>query len=319
MKAIKTALIASLIVSALTGCAQQPDQPKTAFDLQFDGSATMFTESHALSYNQQGAIENSLVNFNGKVLAFFDPNMNGDFFKAELGSDGKSFIDQQQITSSVRFPYTLVANNSLYNFGSMNGDIYLWKSTDGGNSWALVNNGQPVLHHSSDPNSIYNQVWNVGVAVDDNGTWHMLVECSVAGAVASNVGLAYSTATMTNDSIDFDSNRSNSQVIPKAGNPFLAFVSGKGLLAVHGVTADPTAQYGDEWFVSASTLATGSNTWIEHKNTFRIGTKGVHVCDPHLVELPAGGLMMTVSMNQDSISTAYAPGVTFSSMFNSVQ
>lgn len=313
-----TIFAVTLFSFILCACHKPMATSKTAYELSFSERAAIFTESHALEFNSQGAIENSLVRLGDQVLAFFDPNMNGDFFRASLGTDGKHFSKQEAISSGIRFPYTLAVGTVLYNFCLQNQDIYAYKSIDSGFTWKIINNGNPVLSHESSPNSIYNQIWNVGVAIDDQGLWHMLVECSIAGNDPAKVGLAYTTAIMDGDTISFDPSKTNQQVIQRAGNPFLTYIKGQGLLALHGVTADPTVEYGDEWFVTASTHAINSTKWIEHKDTFRIGKPGVHVCDPHLVELPSGGLMLTVSVNQDSISTAFAPRSTYQDLIRSL-
>lgn len=173
------------------------------------------------------------------------------------------------------------------------GDVYIKRSTDLIN-WQILNGGQPVLKHGPGD---YSHIWNPGAAIDDNGVWHLFVECGQQGSQA-DVGLCYSTATMVNDMIDFEPNKSPGIVLPGGGNPWIGNVPGKGLVAVYGKANSPVNQFGMEWYVAAAVLPNGSTQWTESP-TFRIGETGIHVCDPHLVETTEG-VSMLVSYNQNS-------------------
>lgn len=284
-----------MFISANLSCTKAP--PKIYFPLMMQGNAKYFSEFENPSYNAASAVENSLVIKDGVVYALFDPLTNGAFHLASLGDDGKLFAEVKRIGTDMRFSYTMKYAESYYTFAKVYEDIFLWSSNDL-EKWQLLNSGKPVL--SAQRNSIYQTIWNVGVAVDDSGEWHMLIEASPASTDPSKVGLGYSHARWSKGEINFNTNASPTHVIPRAGNPWLGFLPGLGLLAVYGVTSTPIGLYGDEWYIGASKLNPGSSKWIAIQD-FRMGRPGIHVCDPHLVELPNGGTMLTASYDQDSI------------------
>jgi hypothetical protein len=179
-----------------------------------------------------------------------------------------------------------------YEFVLGSGGIHLYKSSDLF-TWTHINNGQPVLKMDG---GIYTQVWNVGVAVDNAGVWHLLVECAdMKGAIQGGVGLAYSYTTPNGDNFDFDTNKTASHVIPHGGNPDLKYVEGKGLLSIHGYAATGI------WETKASTF--DGTTWTLHED-FYIGTPGIHVCDPSLIEMADGRTLLSVSFDQNFIYLA---------------
>lgn len=287
----------AIIALASVGCAQK----KGVGDLQFHGGATALVQTEARGFQGIPAIENSMVLEDGNVTAFYDPAADGSMVRVDLGSDGKSFNGRQTVLpNNARFSYVLKHGSTLYNFVTIGGSVYLMKSSDGVN-WQTINDNQPVLTADSDRASIYHQLWNVGVAVDDNGTWHLLVESSDATANQYAVGLAYSTGTLVNDRIEFDTNRSAAHVIPKGGNPYLAHVPGKGLFILHGQAYDPNGVFGAEWYTTASVFRYGTNDFVTAKDRWSFGVSGEHVCDPHAIELPNGKTLITVSVAQNSI------------------
>ncbi len=81
---------------------------------------------------------------------------------------------------------------------------------------------------------------------------------------------------------------------------------------IHGQSGDPAEGFGAEWYVTASTF--DGATWSTHKDRFTLGTPGVHVCDPHAIEI-GGRLLMTVSVDQNTIYKTEAPE-TFASLFD---
>lgn len=279
----------------LAGCSCSKKQ---VADLEFSGSAASFVQVQKKAFGGLASIENSFVKVGSDVIALHDPHADGSLFKVNLGPSGLEFNGDTRIAGQTRFTYVFEHDGVFYNFVWRDNDIYLLKSADLTN-WQLINNGNPVL--TSAPGTIYANVWNVGVAVDDNGVWHLLVECADGTGPASQqggVGLAYSFATMTNDEINFDVNRTTSFVIPNGGNPDLKFVSGKGLLSIHGSLENGL------WVVRASTFQNG--TWTLH-NDFYLGTPSIHVCDPSLVQLDDGSTLLSVSYDQNSIFLAKSP------------
>ena len=82
-------------------------------------------------------------------------------------------------------------------------------------------------------------------------------------------------------------------------------------------TGVPNENFGNEWYVTAATFDLNTNTVTEH-NSFQIGTRGIHVCDPHLVELPDGRTLLSVSFDQVSTYLAYT-NQTISDLYDQAQ
>lgn len=309
---LKIALLVFLFL--ITACANEKDSSKKE-NLNFYGSASVFFEGENPAFESRIIVENSLVNFNNSIIAFFDQGAVGNFAVAELGNNGHQFLNATHLNTNRRFSYVLNYNGILYNFFNNGGSIFLEKSLNGIN-WQLINNGQPVL--TSDyltPNSIYHYIWNVGVTVDSAGTWHMLVEAS---DISGNgfAGLGYLTAQMVNDTINFDINKSQNFLITQAGNPYVTYIQGKGLLIIYGRITMPNENFGNEWYITAATFDLSTHTVTEYNN-FQIGTRNIHVCDPHMVELPDGRTLLSVSFDQSLTYLAYT-NHTLSELFDLV-
>lgn len=75
------------------------------------------------------------------------------------------------------------------------GDIYFYSSTDKIN-WTVLNSGNPVIIHSSDPNSWYHKIYNVG-AVIIGTTIHLLVE-GKSDTSSGAYSLGYALADISN-------------------------------------------------------------------------------------------------------------------------
>lgn len=296
------------------GCSQKTPDRFGNYDksiphgqISFFGSATKsFTGGAGPVFNGITTVESSLVHFNGHIFSIHDPTFGRDLYVSDLGQSGREFNSLTKISETFRFPYVLKAKDGYYMFYSKGPDVYLSKSSDL-IDWSLANGGQPVLTHSEDTDSIYNQLWNVGVAIDDQDVWHLLVECSDSTPDQLHVGLAYSKAVWKDGKINFDLNRSQSHVIPHGGNPHLEFVPGKGLLAVHGQIFDEIHNM-NSWYITASTLDLGSKNWLIHKNSFVIGTPDKAIAnpytaaaDPTMIQLPDGTTEIMFSYAQDSI------------------
>ncbi len=206
---------------------------------------------------------------------------------------------------------------TLFNFANVDGSVYLWKSLDLGLTWTKINGGRPVLTRSDDRTSIYHQLWNVAVDIADDGTWHLLVESSDSTPDQREVGLAYSHGRLVDDEISFDDNRSTDHVIKGGGNPWIKHIPGLGLLAIHGQAYTPTRGFGTEWYITASSIGSSETNWTTHLDRFLVGTKGVHVCDPHLVE-HGGDLLLSLSFGQGSTRLLSAT-VTAAEVFESLR
>lgn len=291
-----------LILFAGLGCSCAPKAPG---DLVFQGEATSFYRVPDNPFAGKPVVEASLLNMGGEIVAFYDPNWSGSMHRATLGVHANGFDGGELVNTESRFQYTLEYQGRLYTFATVDGDIYLSISEDGGFTWFPGNGDEPVLVHSPDPTSIYHNLWNVGVDVDENGTWHLVVESGDSSPNQLGVGIAYSTATMINGRLDFNQNKSATHVIPKGGNPWIKSMPGGNLLVIHGQAHTPEAGFGSEWFVTASAFVSGE--WKIDRSKFRIGTPGVHVCDPHVVEQANGQILMALSFDQGSIAMVRAP------------
>jgi hypothetical protein len=273
MKYFKSAMMLLSVVGC--SCAQQ-QKSQSFSDLTIKGFS--FHQTKAPLFSR--AVESSSVVKDNKLIYLIDLGEHGNL------SVGTSNNDLVSVGNDARFAYIMQYQNVYYNFFNRGGSIFASKSLDL-ITWTPINRDQPVL--SQTVNSIYNAVWNVGVTVDDQGVFHLLAETSVAGNEIA--GLAYATATMQNDEINFDLNRSTNHVLTLAGNPWVGFVQGKGLVAVYGKMIDGI------WAVTAATFE--NNQWTENPN-FIIGGKDIHVCDPHVTSFN-GELVMSVSYEQDYI------------------
>ncbi|MBN8541870.1 MAG: hypothetical protein J0L82_15875 [Deltaproteobacteria bacterium] len=298
-------ILTAFLISVLSvGCGCAKNVSPSGLELQKE--ASVFTEIEDHVFKNRSVVETSLVNVDGNLIAFYDHEWTGKMFRVPLQSTYFETVSPHLVIDSARFPYTINQGGTLFNFASVDGNVYLWKSFDLGLTWTKINGGRPVLTRSDDRTSIYHHLWNVAVDIADDGTWHLLVESSDSTPDQREVGLAYSYARLVDDEISFDENRSEGHVVKGGGNPWIKHIPGVGLLAVHGQVYSPFKGFGSEWYITASTIALGETTWTTHKDKFIIGTKGVHVCDPHLVEQD-GALLLTLSFGQGSTLLLSAP------------
>ena len=242
-----------------------------------------------------GAVESSIVINNNKLTYLFDYGMNGNLSILDNG-----YIEQ--LLNNARFSYIFKNNDTYYMFYTINNSIFLSKSYDL-EFWIKINNGKPVLN--SKENSNYKNIWNVGVTIDNNNVWHLLVEASADGN--ENAGLIYSYAELENDNIDFNKNINNNFIIEKAGNPWVQYIDGKGLLTVYGKMNNGT------WEVRAAIFSNGA--WKESEN-FYVGAKDIAICDPHLIEFE-NKIYMTVSYDQVEVRQIVADK-TLSQLFDEI-
>ena len=304
IKAIIFISVLFMLACFFMGCGKDPVR---RYLIMEGTSATSYHEG--ANPVLHGSIETSLVRDGSNVDLFFSAYKQEGAVYAKTSADpgGLGFpeYDYPMTMPYLVFQYTMKVGNTFYMFGLRDKDIYLITSTNG-STWTPANNGQPVLTHSSDMNSIYHNLWNVGVAVDDSGTWHMLVECAPKddNTAQIGVGLAYLTASMSGTSINFDATKTNAMAIPNGGNPHVQNIPGKGIFSIYGVVYAPAGSFGSEWFLSAATLSGG--VWTAHIDKFRIGDPGFHVSDASAVDLPNGGSMITMSHDQNDVWGVYS-------------
>lgn len=266
-------LIPVLAILSCAACAK-PEAPSLAFS----GSENRFATTENRAWGGAAAIENSFVLHYGKLLAFFDPYATGAMSRRDMGS-GET---QSVLPGGARFSYVLNHNEELLNFVTIDGRINRMSSSDGGLTWS-----QPIEIQSAPLVQ-----WNPGVVVDSNGLWHMLIEASETGTgpLQGNAACYYYTSA---DGISW---ASHGRVIERCGNPFLAATS-RGLLVIHG-DLEPGV-----WQTTASTF--DGTTWQTHRDKWAIGSAGVHVCDPHAIEID-GKILLSVSVDQNSITLTQA-------------
>jgi hypothetical protein len=266
----------TLLFVLLVGCAAKEST-----------TSPMMVSQNSIFSNEQvtsTGVESSLVNNGGQLSYLYDPLMNGTLNLAQLNSVGTRTIDET-IGQGKRFSYVFAHGSDFYMFATLNNSIYAWVSTDL-SSWSPLNNSLPVL---SPAPGITQNLWNVGVDIDDQGVWHLFVEAS-AGSNA-DAGLAYFTATLNGTSLDFNPSRPTSFTVAKAGNPFVRFIPGKGLLVVYG------DQSNEFWDVNAMTSTDGVNWTV---SDFEMGIEGIHVCDPTM-EVVGDTLYLGVSVDQKEV------------------
>jgi hypothetical protein len=271
--------IVCLSVLGTIGCTKKVEDERVFGPVNVEGLSVSSVASPIF----KNAVESSIVENNSREMYFIDSGMNGNMTVYEGNN-------VSNLGSDYRFAYVFKDGSTFYNIVKRPGGMYMFKSSNG-YTWETVNNGNPVL--SETPGTIYGTVWNVGVTVDQTGTWHMLIECEQNGD-NSKAGLGYATAVMNNDgTINFDLNRSATHAVPLAGNPWLGFVPGKGVMAVYG-KINSTSK---EWFIKGATLQ--GSSWVE-KDNFSVRAPGIHVCDPHVLEIN-GKLKLSLSYDQYSI------------------
>lgn len=271
MKNLKIILIMLAAIAALhlTACAKTNRQP----DLVFGGNANQFRQTEKRAFNGEAAIENSFVFISNVLHAFYDPSATGAMKRKNMATGTTETV----AASGARFSYVIAEGGELLNFVTIGGSIYRSRSTDGGLTWVdqiKVVEAERVQ-------------WNPGVVRDALGAWHMLIESSETGlgAFQGDVGCYYFTSS---DGVQW---QAQGRVIERCGNPYLAATS-RGLLVIHGVIADV-------WSTTATTF--DGTTWQTHREKFDIGSPGVHVCDPHAIEVD-GKILLSVSVDQNSIT-----------------
>lgn len=213
-----------------------------------------------------------------------------------------------------RFFYIMNYQETIYVFYASAGGILAQKSTDL-YQWTPVNGGAPVITGSADPNSVYHVMWNVAVTVDDQGTFHLLLECATnpqgGGNIApENVGLKYLTAREENGTLSFDGSKTEGLDIRGGGNPEIKFIPGVGLISIHGQMDQPE----NIWYMAVSVLPTGASHWFEKKSYITLRSPTIHICDPTILELK-DSLILGFSYNQNS-SYELRINKTYNQLFN---
>jgi hypothetical protein len=269
-------------------------------------------------------VEQSEVWTPNGLMLFYDPSWNGAFNSLLWNSSIGQWTNITAVDTGMRFPYVVdhEYNGQLLAFylNTSNGNIYLKVSTDNGATWPIANGGNPVLTKSSDPNSIYYTLWNVGVALATDGTAHLVVECqdgNHSGQTAVGLGYSYGMYNSTTKTLSFDANRTATQVVVGGGNPYL-WVNGTGsgadLVSIHGLLNQSDSPY---WMVTASVRKNG--VWTTRRDLLQIAQQNIHVADPSGFSYTsnAADTAIAFSSNQFGTKVAKAP-VPFATFMSSL-
>ncbi|MCL5097583.1 MAG: hypothetical protein M1608_08655 [Candidatus Omnitrophica bacterium] len=298
------------------------DQIRIESDLVYYGlAADSMVRGKNPVMNGLPVVENSIINKGGVLLNFFDLGYNGTFSYgiSRSADDYQGVLDIKPCNVKVRFPYTLKYQNKYLTFGwRYRGNdvepcnVYLWSSANG-IDWTVENGGLPVLTKSSEPASIWFNIWNVAVAVDGSNNFHMIVECAPGGVDQKGVGLGYSTARMVDGKINFDPNRTQAHVINGGGNPYLYYSKKEDtLLAIHGIVHSSMNMFSsDYWWITASYLNRANHHWFTKPDKFSFGKSGIHVADPHAEEVIVDNRLCSriiFSYNQRYIYSLFVEG-----------
>lgn len=289
---MKTGILASALALCVSGCGE-PDG-----DLLLGGSLTSgITAVTWKEFNEPTTIEASTMTVDGELRAYIDPTYTGEFELKVRNADGRWEFRPVSGIGYSRFHFTFQHDGVFYTIATKSGGVFLWESPDG-LDWEEANGGLPILSGSPDPADPWHKMWNVAIAVDASGTAHLICECSDGSPGQSAVGLTYAAVPWNPDSMSFNGARSAEQAIPGGGNPDLKALPDGRLLAIYGKANRSDPAFGDAWHVTLA-FRNPDGTWEERQDLLRIGaTKGIHIADPHLTDLPEGSSLLTLSWDQ---------------------
>jgi len=231
------------------------------------------------------AVEVAYFKHAGQTYFAYDPEING---KVKI----RNHQTKQEISTlpfHARFFYFLSHNGLVYCFYEEGAKIWYRTSPD------VITWSSPIKAISRDmnPASIYHQMWNPAVQVDQNGVFHMLVETSDSTPNQLAVGLSHLTATEQGGVINFDMSKKVTHDIRGAGNAELKIYPDQ-IVAIHGQLFDKNDDY---WYIAFSVFKNG--TWHELRDRVFINTPTIHVADPALYE-DNGKTYLAVSYDQNS-------------------
>lgn len=232
------------------------------------------------------SVETGYFKSNGITYLAYDPQMNGI---VRIHGDGRDFL----LPFRARFFYFLNYNERIYCFFQGGGGIQANYSDDLIN-WEPMNGGRPVLNNDG---GLFVTTWNVAVAVDDAGLFHMLVECA-HDASPYSVGMSYLTANLIGSTLNFNLTKKSSMDIVGGGNPELKFIPNVGLISVHGQAMD--AFNDNFWYLTISTLPIGQTVWNQKKDHVKLWADKIHVADPSILD---NGSSLTFSFSYDQNSS----------------
>lgn len=260
----------------------------------------------------EGAEVNEFSNFHygGEYISWYRGNHGGTYETGfENSTDGitwTGYSGNPILTTPQVYSYVVNDSGRFYLFNNHdptangNGDMYMYNVTDYTNP-VIMNGGNPVYTRSSTSSDWDYKIFNPGITIDGNGTWHMLLE-GQSSTSGFRIGYAYSNLSEMN----WSKHRSSSYVIDTSGNPDLEYVPDRNaLMSVHGDIS------GSRWTIVASYAnlsddLTSSANWHASQN-FLISASGIHLADPSLMYNfnATHPTMLSYNYNQASIYQCY--------------
>ena len=234
------------------------------------------------------ACESSVFRYREEMYVAYDKGFSGTLYVAKLDPQTSTVSSARNLyNSGTRFGYVTTTNGTETSppylvITTQNNDIYLG---DGDYPYRL-NLGTMILAHSTNPTDDNFLQWNAAIAGP-----YMAVECAKECSNQEYVLLRL----YNNTSAGWE--RSAVDDIPKAGNPYLAYYPGRGLLMIYGAIEN------GYWCTRLAVLRAGEGAWeVAPREVFCVEAPSKHVCDPHLAETSTGYVVMTVSYDQKSIA-----------------
>jgi len=258
-------------------------------------------ESHSDSLLFFNTVESSIVTKNNSIEYLYDYGMSGNgllYFSA--GTAKKCDID-------ARFPYTLKRNNLYYTFGLKDNAIYVYESVNG-YDYIPFNSGNPILTKSTDKTSIWYNIWNVGVVIDDNNIMHVLVECGPEEIGQEKVCLSYVQCAFNND-MNLDVVKTEDIFISGGGNPYLYYdAETREIMIIYGMLNNSFNDLNAaHWWVASAIYSIDSKTLTRTDEKLSFGNPDIHVCDPHLAEfVDTTGTVKTMLIFSYDQNTVYS-------------
>ena len=173
------------------------------------------------------------------------------------------------VMTNIRFPEVIKEGDTYYLFSHRTdidgilGDVYLWNSTDKV-TWNIMNNGNPVLEHSTNPADWNYRIANVNVCVVD-GVWHMLFDGTTGDDPIVEWKDHYTYSNLT----DLNWTTNVVVILDNIGCPDMTHVPDRNALMVLTCTGDNIMQ-SKAYYASLSDNLSLPESW--HEGVFELGT-----------------------------------------------
>jgi hypothetical protein len=221
-----------------------------------------------------------------------------------------NFASPIKVLDNIRFPCVVKDDTTYYCFGvkapyaATTCDIYVWTSTDKTN-WTIGNGGTPVLHRSTNVDSQFYSIWNNGVVVI-NHVFYMWVECATQAGTDNQWGVRLGFSYSNVADLNFDTHKSENNVVDKAGNPCPYFVPDRnGIILMYGLMTNGIWQIRSSVINMENDLTNRSSYW--GTNNFYLGPDNEQTADPAMTVATGKPypIIMQWSHNQPRYSDLY--------------